>query len=147
MTVKYRIVRHERTEPKTASVRAQHGQAMSFDKLCERTSQRVKLATKDVVKMIVEAALDEAYYVATNFGFRVDIGDKRLSLYVQAKKTVAAGTDPDTGETVWPADRDMRPQGCDGSLKCEVHKSWNQQLREEVEWELTDDDHHIIRVR
>lgn len=147
MTVRYRIVKHERTKPKTASVRVQHGQAMSFDKLCERTSQRIKLATKDVVKMIVQAALDEAYDVATGMGFRVDIGDKRISLYVQAKKSLAASIDLETGETIWPNDRELRPLGSNGSLKCEVHKSWNQQLREEVEWEKTDDDTHIIRER
>ena len=147
MTVRYRIVRHERTEPKTASVRAQHGQVMSFDKLCQRTSQTVRLATPDVVKMIVQAALDEAHYVATTFGFRVDIGDKRLSLYVQASKSVAAGTDSETGETVWPTPTEMSPSREDASLQCEVHKSWNKRLRKEVAFELTDDDGHVFRGR
>ena len=147
MTVRYRIVRHERTRPKTASVRAQHGQVMSFDKLCKRTSETIRIATPDVVKMIVQAALDEAYYVATGFGYRVDLGDQRLSLYVQVSKSVAARTDPATGETVWPADREMTPRRRDASLQCEVHKAWNKQLRREVEFDLTDDDGHVIRER
>lgn len=147
MTVRYRIVRHERTRPKTASVRAQHGQVMSFDKLCERTSRTVRLAPPEVVKMIVQAALDEAYYVATVFGYRVDLGDQRLSLYVQVSKSVAATEDSETGETVWPKDSEMKPRRENASLQCEVHKSWNKRLRKEVEFDLTDDDGHVIRER
>ena len=147
MTVRYRIVRHERTRPKTASVRAQHGQVMSFDKLCERTSRTVRLAPPEVVKMIVQAALDEAYYVATVFGYRVDLGDQRLSLYVQVSKSVAATEDSETGETVWPKDSEMTPRRENASLQCEVHKSWNKRLRKEVEFDLTDDDGHVIRER
>jgi hypothetical protein len=120
---------------------------MSFEKLCERTSRTVRLVTPEVVKMIVQAALDEAYYVAAGFGYRVDLGDQRLSLYVQVSKSVAAVTDPETGETVWPKDSDMTPRRENASLRCEVHKSWNKRLRKEVEFDLTDDDGHVIRER
>lgn len=147
MTVSYRIVRHERTEPPTASARVHHGQVVSFDKLCEYTSMSIKVAPPSVVKMIVQAALDEALYLAEGLGRRVDIGDKRLSLYVQVHKSVAAQRDPDTGDIRWPADRELRPARGDASLKCEVHKSWNQDLRRKVEFDLTDDDSHVIRDR
>ena len=147
MTVRYRIVRHERTRPKTASVRAHHGQVMSFEQLCERTSQAVRLATPEVVRMIVQAALDEAYYVATGYGYRVDLGDQRLSLYVQVSKSVAATEDPVTGETVWPKDSELTPRRENASLQCEVHKAWNKKLRREVTFDLTDDEHHVIRER
>ena len=147
MTVRYRIVKHERTKPKTASVRAHHGQVMSFERLCERTSERIRLASPDVVRMIVQAALDEAYDVAHGYGYRVDLGEKRLSLYVQVSKSVAAHEDPETGETVWPTNTEMTPRRDNASLQCEVHKSWNKRLRKEVTFELTDDERHVIRER
>lgn len=54
---------------------------------------------------------------------------------------------PDTGDIRWPADSELRPARGDASLKCEVHKSWNQQLRRKVEFDLTDDDSHVFRDR
>jgi hypothetical protein len=95
----------------------------------------------------VQAALDEAYYVATGFGYRVDLGDQRLSLYVQVSKSVAATEDPTTGETLWPKDSELTPRRENASLQCEVHKAWNKRLRKEVTFDLTDDEHHVIRER
>ena len=147
MAVSYRIVRHERTEPPTASARVHHGQVVSFDKLCEYTSMSIKVAPPGVVKMIVQAALDEALYLAEGLGRRVDIGDKRLSLYVQVHKSVAAQRDPDTGDIRWPADRELRPARGDASLKCEVHKSWNRDFRRKVHWELAKNDRREYRKK
>ena len=113
--------------------RVQHHQTLTFDDLCKAAAGTVHIQPA-LMKAYVQAALDEAYLLVKR-GFRVEMGDRFLSLYAQVHHSVKATVDRETGEILWPDDDDIIPRGRDGRVECEVHKRLNRTFRSEVHWE------------
>lgn len=131
--VPYAIYKNESAGRPTLYLRCQHHQTLGFDDLCRHVSHVVHLEPA-ILRGIIETTLNEAYRHCLR-GFRVELGDRKLSLYPQVRKSMPAEVDEETGEILWPDTEDFIPQGDDGRLECEVHKRWNQHFRSDVHWE------------
>lgn len=131
--VPYLLYRNEKAGTPSVYCRVQHHQTLTFDDLCRSAAKGMGLHP-DMMKAYVQAALDEAYRQVKR-GFRVELGDRFLSLYAQVRHAVPAEVDPETGAVQWPDTEDIVPTGDDGRLECEVHKRANMIFRNEVHWE------------
>ena len=131
MSIKYRLYRNKRAGTPSIYCRVQQDQTMDFDRLCRKVSPVVQVHP-GVVKAVIDAVLDEACDLVEQ-GYRVEIGEKRLSLYAQVRHSVRAEVGAD-GIVRWPDTEDIIPQGKDGRLECEVHKHWNRDFRSRAHW-------------
>lgn len=132
--VPYLLNRQTKAGRPSVYCRVQHRQTLTFDDLCQHAAHTVHLPPA-MLRAYIQATLDEAYRLVKQ-GFRVELGDRCLSLYAQVRKAVPVEVDEETGEILWPASsEDIIPQGRDGRVECEVHKRLNRRFRSEVHWE------------